>query len=129
LPQALCGAVSHLSTCTPVRHTPVDPTDARKDAGHAYAVGGTELEVDKHGRSTDAERHGAWKVFKMIDDPNFNFDRVSLIRVKDLRVRAALVMHQRYPQRIPIFRWRERFGKQEVQGLYLYPQPVQAVSP
>src|SRR5262249_11400150 len=85
-------------------------------------------EGDKHGRSTDAERDAVWKASKTIDDPNFTINRVSMIGIKDPRARAALEILQCHPTRIPIFRWRERFGKQEVQGLYLYPQPVPAAS-
>ena len=81
--------------------------------------------------STAAAYEGVVKASDAVDDPNFDLSRVKvkLIGTKDPLARAALEMYQRYPQRIPIFRWRERFGKQEVQGLYLYPQPVQAVSP
>jgi hypothetical protein len=91
---------------------------------HCYVV----TEGDKHGRSTDAERDAVWKAFKAIDDPNFSISRVSTIGVKDPRAQAALEIYQRYHTRIPIFRWREQFGKQEAQGLYLYPPPVQAAS-
>jgi hypothetical protein len=53
---------------------------------------------------------------------------VKMIGVKDPQAQAALEMYQRYLQRIPIFRWGEDFGRMFVQGLYLYPPPVQASS-
>ena len=70
------------------------------------------------------------KAADAVDDPNFDLFRVrvKLIGMKDPLARAALEMHQRYPQRIPIFRWGENFGKMVVQGLYLYPPPVPAAS-
>jgi hypothetical protein len=81
---------------------------------------------DRHGHTTDAERDAIWKAFKAIDDPNFSVSRLSQIGTKDSRARAALEMYQRYPTRIPIFRWREAFGDRQVQGLYLYPRPISA---
>ena len=111
------------------RHLPIQAAFWLKEDEDSHWDFYVATEGDQHGRSTDAERDVVWKAFKTIDDPNFSVSRLSLIGMKDPRARAALEMYQRYPQRIPIFRWRERFGKQEVQGLYLYPQPVQAVSP
>jgi hypothetical protein len=84
-------------------------------------------ERPKNGDRT-AEHEAITKAFKTIDDPNFSMSRLSLIGIKDPLARAALEMYQRYPQRIPIFRWREQFGKRYVEGLYLYPPPVPAVS-
>ncbi|MGP0068833.1 MAG: hypothetical protein ACLQGP_35190 [Isosphaeraceae bacterium] len=65
---------------------------------------------------------------KTIDDPNLNLSRVTLIGIKDPLAQAALDMYKRYPTRIPIFRWRDPFGKRYVEGLYLYPQPVSSLS-
>src|SRR5438067_764525 len=81
--------------------------------------------------STAAAYEMVGKASDAVDDPNFELSRVrvKLIGIKDPLARAALEMYQRYPQRIPIFRWGENFGKTFAQGLYLYPQPVQAVSP
>jgi hypothetical protein len=68
------------------------------------------------------------KASQAIDDPNFDLSRLTFIGIKDPLARAALEMYQRYPQRIPIFRWSQNFGRTYVQGLYLYPPPVQALS-
>jgi hypothetical protein len=82
--------------------------------------------------ATDRDRNGSSpedydvvvQVSNTIDDPNFDSSRVTLIGLKDPLARAALEMYQRYPQRIPIHRWAETFGRTYVQGLYLYPPPV-----
>jgi hypothetical protein len=81
----------------------------------------------KHG-GTAAKNDAVGKAFRTIDDPNFNLSRLSLIGIKDPLARAALEMYQRHPTRIPIFRWRESFGGANVQGLYLYPPPVSALT-
>jgi hypothetical protein len=85
-------------------------TDGIKDVHAAEAY-------DVVGKASDA-----------VDDPNFNPLRVTLIGIKDPRARAALEMYERYHTRIPIFRWGENFGGVSIQGLYLYPPPVAAVS-
>ena len=81
--------------------------------------------------NTAASYEGVVKASDAVEDPNFDLSRVKvkLIGTKDPLARAALEMYQRYPQRIPIFRWGEHFGRMFVQGLYLDPPPVQASSP
>ncbi len=99
------------------------------------------LKADEESRwylyiATDRVRNGSTaptydlvgEVSDTIDDPNFDQFRVKLIGIKDPLTRAALEMYRRYPTRIPIFRWAEPFGKTQVQGLYLYPPPVPALS-
>jgi hypothetical protein len=88
--------------------------------------------------ATDRARHdGTDEAYEMVvkasdavDDPNFELSRVrvKVIGTKDPLARAAVEMYQRYPQRIPIFRWGENFGRTFIQGLYLYPPPVSAAS-
>ncbi len=86
--------------------------------------------------ATDKLRNGSFaadyevvgKASDAVDDPNFDLFRVKLIGLKDPLARAALAMYERYPSRIPIFRWGEQFGKTYVEGLYLYPPPVAAIS-
>jgi hypothetical protein len=78
--------------------------------------------------SVAADYEGVRKASDAVDDPNFDPFRVKLIGLKDPLARAALEMYQRYPTRIPVFRWGERFGKTYVEGLYLYPMPVAALS-
>lgn len=80
--------------------------------------GGTTSDYDAVGRA-----------FQATDDPNLSLSRLSLIGIKDPLARAALEMYERYPQRIPIFRWGENFGRTFVQDLYLYLQPVLAHRP
>jgi hypothetical protein len=110
------------------KHLPVQAAFWLKEDEDSHWNFYVATEGDKHGRSTDAERDAAWTAFKTTDDPNFSVSRLSQIGIHDPLARAALEMYQRYPTRIPIFRWREPFGKQQVQGLYLYPQPVSALS-
>jgi hypothetical protein len=78
--------------------------------------------------SVAADYEEVSKASDAVDDPNFDSTRVKLIGLKDPLARAALEMYRRYPTRIPIFRWGEPFGKTYVEGLYLYPLPVAALS-
>ena len=84
------------------------------------------IEGHEPGRSTERERDAIGMAYRAINDPNFSMSRFSQIGTKDPRARAALELYQRFPTRIPIFRWRETFGDRQVQGLYLYPQPISA---
>jgi hypothetical protein len=82
------------------------------------------IEGQEPGSKTRRDRDAIGMAYRAINDPNFSMSRLSQVGTKHPLARAALEMYERYPTRIPIFRWRESFGDRQVQGLYLYPQPI-----
>ena len=69
------------------------------------------------------------KVFKTIHDPNLDVLRVMLIGARHPFARAALEVYRRYPDsRVPIRLRVHQFGGQSVEGVYLYPPRVGAMS-
>jgi len=68
------------------------------------------------------------RLSKTILDPNFDLFRVKLIGVDDPLARAALDRYQHLPARIPTRVRDGHFGGMSVEGVYLYPPPVTALS-
>ncbi len=68
------------------------------------------------------------KVFRMIDDPNLDVFQIKLIGTDDPFARAALGLCERSKARVPIHIRGRSFGGMGVEGAYVYPPPVAAVS-
>lgn len=68
------------------------------------------------------------KVAKKIDDPNFDLFQVKLIGTDDPFARAALNLYAQFRARVPTNIRGRSFGGMSVEGVYVYPPPVVAVS-
>ena len=63
-----------------------------------------------------------------IDDPNFDLFQIKLIRANNTFARAALALYKRSKARVPIHIRGRSFGGMSVEGVYVYPPPVAAVT-
>jgi hypothetical protein len=68
------------------------------------------------------------KVGKTIDDPNFDLFQVKLIGVYNPFARAALDLYKRCKARVPTHIRGRSFGGMSIEGVYVYPPRVAAVS-
>jgi hypothetical protein len=75
----------------------------------------------------DAYREVA-RVGRTIDDPNFDLFQVKLVGVNDPFARAALDLYKRSNARVPTHIRGRSFGGMSVEGVYIYPPPLAAVS-
>ena len=78
--------------------------------------------------SVDAAYREVWRLSKTIDDPNFDQFQVKVIGVHDPFAQAALDVYRHSPARIPTRIRGKQFGGMSVEGAYLYPPPVNALS-
>ena len=68
------------------------------------------------------------KAFRTVDDPNLDVFQVKLISTNDPFARAALDLYERSKARVPIHIRGRSFGGMGVEGAYVYPPVVAAVS-
>jgi hypothetical protein len=68
------------------------------------------------------------KAFRTVDDPNLDVFQVKLISTNDPFARAALDLYERSKARVPIHIRGRSFGGMGVEGAYVYPPAVAAVS-
>jgi len=68
------------------------------------------------------------RVARTIDDPNFDLFRVKLIGMNDPFARAAVNLYKQFRARVPTHIRGRSFGDMSVEGVYVYPPPVAAVT-
>jgi hypothetical protein len=79
-------------------------------------------------KNVDVAYREVGRVGKTINDPNLDLFQVKVIGVDNPFARAALDLYKRSKARVPTHIRGRSFGDMSVEGVYVYPPPLAAIS-